>query len=563
MGDPNRKLNTQIQQMKKTLLLGLITGIFGLHCTNAQYTNLGGGITPSAINYNGTTVVGNNGAEHFMWKAQTGIVLIGGVAPQGYGGQTDISSDGTIISGTRINPNTGLGELSVFDVNTESWTSLGGIGGSSGSSTSSAWGISHDGTSIVGLGWVNAGSAHAIQWTAATGMVDLGSTVSGSSSRANACNGDGSIVVGWQDTTTGFRQGAIWVNGVQQLLTHPNSGLASEAGCVSFDGTFVGGGGNTNNNYQAWRYSPNTGIEDIGPAPVNGWRGATTGMSDDGTTLVGFYRPWPAPATQGQGFYYKDGVGLTDLNQLATDLGIDTQGRTLALPLAVSGDGSTVVGIANDGTGFLIRLAESYAINDECSNAILLSCNSMEQGSTTNATDSGGNGTNDVFYKFVGDGDAQMVTASLCANTNFDTVIRVYDNCDLTNEIASNDDFCGVQSAVTFESDGVSSYFIMVEGTNDSGDFEITIDCENIMSVDQQNFLNFAIAPNPATETISVHNAAPIEHLVVSNVMGQRLLVVEQAGLQQSISVQHLTPGVYFVTAEIQGAKHTVAVVKQ
>lgn len=549
--------------MKKTLLLGLITGIFGLHCTNAQYTNLGGGITPSAINYNGTTVVGNNGAEHFMWKAQTGIVLIGGVAPQGYGGQTDISSDGTIISGTRINPNTGLGELSVFDVNTESWTSLGGIGGSSGSSTSSAWGISHDGTSIVGLGWVNAGSAHAIQWTAATGMVDLGSTVSGSSSRANACNGDGSIVVGWQDTTTGFRQGAIWVNGVQQLLTHPNSGLASEAGCVSFDGTFVGGGGNTNNNYQAWRYSPNTGIEDIGPAPVNGWRGATTGMSDDGTTLVGFYRPWPAPATQGQGFYYKDGVGLTDLNQLATDLGIDTQGRTLALPLAVSGDGSTVVGIANDGTGFLIRLAESYAINDECSNAILLSCNSMEQGSTTNATDSGGNGTNDVFYKFVGDGDAQMVTASLCANTNFDTVIRVYDNCDLTNEIASNDDFCGVQSAVTFESDGVSSYFIMVEGTNDSGDFEITIDCENIMSVDQQNFLNFAIAPNPATETISVHNAAPIEHLVVSNVMGQRLLVVEQAGLQQSISVQHLTPGVYFVTAEIQGAKHTVAVVKQ
>jgi hypothetical protein len=235
----------------------------------------------------------------------------------------------------------------------------------------------------------------------------------------------------------------------------------------------------------------------------------------------------------------------------------------LALPLAVSGDGTTVAGVANDGTGFVIRLAESLAINDQCSNAILLSCNSMEQGSTTNATDSGGNGTNDVFYKFVGDGDAQMVTASLCANTNFDTVIRVYDNCDLTNEIASNDDFCGVQSAVTFESDGVSSYFIMVEGTNGSGDFEITIDCENLMSVDQQNFLNFAIAPNPASETISVRNTTPMERLVVSNVMGQRLMVVEQAGLEQSISVQHLTPGVYFMTAEIQGAKHTVAVVKQ
>lgn len=549
--------------MKKTLLLGLISCVFALNSVEAQYTNLGSGISPTDVNYNGITVVGDNGAEHFMWKAQTGLTLIGGVGPQGYGGQTGISSDGTLISGTRINPNTGLGELSVFDVLTETWTSLGGIGGSSGSSTSSAWGISQDGTSIVGLGWVNAGSAHAIQWTAATGMVDLGSTVSGSSSRANACNSDGSVVVGWQDSTTGFRQAAIWVNGVQELLTHPNSGLASEASCVSFDGNFVGGGGNSNNNYQAWRYSPNTGIEDIGPPPVGGWRGATTGMSDDGSTLVGFYRPWPAPATQGQGFIYKDGVGLTDLNQAASDQGIDTQGRTLALPLAVSGDGTTVVGIADDGSGFILRLSESLAINDDCTNALLLSCSSVEQGSTTNATDSGGNGTKDVFYKFVGNGDPQMVTASLCNNTNFDTVIRIYDDCDLTNEIASNDDTCGVQSEISFESDGVSAYFIMVEGTNDSGDFEISIDCEILMSVSDQAFQNFSIAPNPARDQVVVRNGVAFERVILHNLMGQRLSVIETNSLEQHVSVGHLTPGVYFMTAEIQGSKHTVPLVKQ
>jgi hypothetical protein len=394
-------------------------------------------------------------------------------------------------------------------------------------------------------------------------MVDLGSTVSGSSSRANDCNGDGSVVVGWQDSTTGFRQGAIWVNGVQQLLTHPGGG-ASEAGCVSFDGTFVGGSGSSSNDYEAWRYNINTGMENIGPAPVNGWRGATTGLSDDGSVVVGFYRPWPAPATQGQGFYYKDGVGLQNLNDLATSLGIDTEGRTLALPLAVSGDGTTVVGLADDGTGFVIRLAESTAINDNCTNATLISCIETLAGSTTNATDSGGNGTNDVFYKYVGDGETQMVTASLCnGNTNFDTVIRVYDNCDLTNEIASNDDFCGVQSAVTFESDGVSSYFIMIEGTNDSGDFEITIDCTNIMSVDQNAFVNFALAPNPARENVSVRNAHPMDRISIYNIMGQNLMSLENAGLEQSISIKHLTPGVYFVTAEIQGTKHTVPVVKQ
>ena len=156
-----------------------------------------------------------------------------------------------------------------------------------------------------------------------------------------------------------------------------------------------------------------------------------------------------------------------------------------------------------------------------------------------------------------------MVTASLCTNTNFDTVIRVYDNCDLTNEIASNDDFCGVQSSVTFESDGVSSYFIMVEGTNDSGDFELTIDCENLMGLDGNAFQNFSIAPNPADDQVVLRNTVALERIVLHNIMGQRLEVIESNNLEQRLSVGHLAPGVYLVTVEIQGAKHTVPVVKQ
>ena len=271
--------------MKKTLLIAALFGASTWTNVQAQYTNIGFLYAASGVNYDGTVVVGDEGTELFMWTEQNGAMTIGGVAPQGYGGRPDVSADGSKIAGTSINPSTGLGELSVYDVDSGLWTNLGGIGGSSGNSTSSSWGISQDGTSIVGLGWVNAGSAHAIQWSAATGMVDLGSTVSGSSSRANDCNGDGSVVVGWQDSTTGFRQGAIWVNGVQQLLTHPGGG-ASEAGSVSFDGTTVGGSGGSSNNYEAWRYNINTGMENIGPAPVNGWRGATTGLSDDGSVVV-------------------------------------------------------------------------------------------------------------------------------------------------------------------------------------------------------------------------------------------------------------------------------------
>ena len=156
-----------------------------------------------------------------------------------------------------------------------------------------------------------------------------------------------------------------------------------------------------------------------------------------------------------------------------------------------------------------------------------------------------------------------MVTASLCNNTNFDTVIRIYDDCDLTNEIASNDDACGVQSEVSFESDGVSAYFIMVEGTNDSGDFEISIDCEILMSVSDQAFQNFSVSPNPARDQVVVRNGVAFERVILHNIMGQRLSVIETNSLEQSLSVGHLTPGVYFVTAEIQGSKHTVPLVKQ
>jgi len=53
------------------------------------------------------------------------------------------------------------------------------------------------------------------------------------------------------------------------------------------------------------------------------------------------------------------------------------------------------------------------------------------------------------------------------------------------------------------------------------------------------------------------------ERVILHNIMGQRLSVIETNSLEQSLSVGHLTPGVYFVTAEIQGSKHTVPLVKQ
>lgn len=115
--------------------------------------------------------------------------------------------------------------------------------------------------------------------------------------------------------------------------------------------------------------------------------------------------------------------------------------------------------------------------NDECENTIALSCGESHSGSTTAANNSGGNPAGDVFYSFTGDGTEQLVTVSLCGSL-YDTALRIFSDCTLTNEIAFNDDSCGLQSEVSFLSDGTSTYIIMVEGyyTN-TGDYVINLSC--------------------------------------------------------------------------------------
>jgi hypothetical protein len=115
---------------------------------------------------------------------------------------------------------------------------------------------------------------------------------------------------------------------------------------------------------------------------------------------------------------------------------------------------------------------------DDCSGAIALACGDSVTGETLTATDSGGNAAPDVFYKFTGTGTPQLVTISLCAATDYDSLLRVFDDCDLLNELAVNDDFCGLQSEVTFQSDGTSTYYIMVEGFgSNAGNFSLDVTC--------------------------------------------------------------------------------------
>ena len=143
--------------------------------------------------------------------------------------------------------------------------------------------------------------------------------------------------------------------------------------------------------------------------------------------------------------------------------------------------------------------------NDNCSGAIALACGDIVTGETINDTDSGGNAANDEFFSYTGTGIAQFVTISLCNGTDYDSLIRIYDNCDLSNQLAYNDDSCGAQSEVTFLSDGTSTYFIMIEGyASNEGNFTLEVSCEDLAVNDEcENALPIACGETVTGTTVN------------------------------------------------------------
>ena len=313
-----------------------------------QFYNLGSGAGATSISDNGVVAgIHDDFGQYFYWTAAEGMTFIGGVHPnQGYGGQASISNDGMRIAGTNINNDTGLGEAAIYDRGTGAWTNLGGIGGSIDLSTSSGWGISGDGNHVVGLGWLPNASAHAIRWNQTDGMVDMGSTSPGQSSRANVTNNDGSVIGGWQDNDLG-RSGAVWVNGVQELMIDSNGFAVSEALAMSDDGQWVTGV--TYGLPQTYRYNTITDtLEYIDP--VDGFffnpTALGTGISDDGRTIIGSVRDF-GPPIFGTGFIWREGLGVMSLTEFFNYSGVDfDQSLSFSMPFTMSGDGLTFAGFA-------------------------------------------------------------------------------------------------------------------------------------------------------------------------------------------------------------------------
>lgn len=136
-------------------------------------------------------------------------------------------------------------------------------------------------------------------------------------------------------------------------------------------------------------------------------------------------------------------------------------------------------------TGAFTLTRTSILPNDLCTGAITINCGQTINGSTAcGASIDAAAGTcvtslntaPGVWYTFVG--DASPVTLSLCGSS-YDTKIGVFTGtCTGLVCVTGNDDFCGLQSQVTFPTNGGFTYYILVTGFGSAtGTFTLTRTC--------------------------------------------------------------------------------------
>jgi probable HAF family extracellular repeat protein len=346
------------------LLFGSVPSAFATTASFQGLGDLAGGEFFSyahGVSADGSTVVGMSesasGTEAFRWTSASGMVGLGDLA----GGEFFSYAHGVSADGSTV---VGMSE-SASGTEAFRWTSASGMVGlgdlAGGRFDSEARGVSADGSTVVGEGRSASGS-EAFRWTDlnGNGLVDpnekldnhpefgLGYLPGGSSSQAYGVSADGSTVVGYgYPGHEAFR----WTSD-SGMVALGDSTFSSFAYGVSADGSTVVGYGDLipGLGLEAFRWTQATGMVGLGHLPGGGdWWSWAFDVSADGSTVVGMSDS-DMYGGHSQAFRWTDlnGNGLVDLNEKLDnhpEFGLGhLPGCDTSWAYGVSADGSTVVG---------------------------------------------------------------------------------------------------------------------------------------------------------------------------------------------------------------------------
>ncbi len=317
-------------------------------------------------------VYGNFQSPYWVWDKTTGAQNLGGA---GFIGA--ISGNGRVVGGSLdVDANTPDG--ATFQEQAALWTKEAGwklIANPQfegcGYSHSDVFDLSGDGSTAVGLVFVDCRNAYAFKWTPKSGMTLLpkssenqqctdpstGETYNcEGASRANAVSGDGSVVGGWEEIS-GYRAGSIWQGNAQTVLTDP-SGLVGEVTGVNSAGTIAVGMNSGPLLKDAYKWTKSGGVTSLGRYPgqvcyFDGWalqdvcedrETVAYSVSDDGKVVTGSSRL--ASADVDDAAIYTPAMGWMLMSEFLQRQGVLEASRWQILGAFVSADGKTLAGTA-------------------------------------------------------------------------------------------------------------------------------------------------------------------------------------------------------------------------
>jgi len=317
------------------------------------------------VSGDGTTVVGssssaNSSREAFYWTAAGGTQPMGDLAGgEFYSEAYAASHDGSVI--------VGYGH-SAAGAEAFRWTTPGGLAGlgdlPGGEFSSLASGVSADGSMIVGIGNYSAGggphpvTGQAVRWLGAGPPAGLGDVPGGTGvSRAYGVSSDGSVIVGKGNAGSSFQAEDLGVamrwtaaTGMVSLGFLPGGSDLSIATGVSADGATIVGFSRTAAGAEAFRWTATdqmVGLGTLAPAGSPQYS-AANGVSADGALIVG----QSATPAGDVAFLWDSTHGMRNLQQvLAGEHGLSLPGWTLAAATGISEGGTVIVGNGTNPAG--------------------------------------------------------------------------------------------------------------------------------------------------------------------------------------------------------------------
>jgi probable HAF family extracellular repeat protein len=306
-----------------------------------------------AISADGSVVVGESPNGATLWTETGGLEVLSLPPTYEIFNVFDISGDGsTVVGGLRI----GSGLNRRYEG--FRWTRNGGYELLGRLSTDpSDWAFataaSYDGSVVVGESDTPNGR-RAFRWTQPTGTINLGTLRTNNSySHANGVSDDGVTLVGQVSTSQDqYSKAYRWtVAGGFNVIGLPPVTIGIPAGgaqAISGDGLVIAGFTQGNGDIKSWVWTEQTGFSMLPDGGCN-CPVQVSGVSFDGSTIVGSQTVWPTPAQaiHNAVLWQKTSTGYQFLSveNVLTTLGINLDGWHLRNVVDVSADGQTIVGL--------------------------------------------------------------------------------------------------------------------------------------------------------------------------------------------------------------------------